>query len=175
MEKPLTMDKLEELLSNSQLKAQFFNLGYGVFHMYTKAYQKYGNFHDSTDPTGKRYGDFKEADEDFRYLNGKNGGKALLKYWFDTNKDYINKKLFGMYYPRVKYLEDRLINNKFLQEFIYNELLVEFFANLSSDGLLSKYDFNEFKDGREKILSAYMEALESVYKLYIRSALPYKA
>lgn len=168
MESPLTMKKLEALLSNSQIKAQFFSLGYGIFRVYSKAYNEYGNFYDPTDPSGKRYNDFKEADEDVRYINGKNGGKALLKYWFEMNKDYVNKERFGRFYYRVKYLEKMLIDNKLLQDFVYNELVTEFLANLSSDENLSKYNFNG-ESG--KILAAYIEALESVYKLYIEKAL----
>ncbi|MCL4396856.1 hypothetical protein M1494_00730 [Candidatus Parvarchaeota archaeon] len=171
MEKPLTMKKLEALLSNSQIKAQFFNLGYGVFRAYSKAYKEYGNFYDPSDPSGKRYNDFKEADEDVRYINNKNGGKALLRYWFETNKDYVDRKLLGRFYNRVKYLEGMLVDNKLLQEFVYSELVVEFLANLSSEESFKNYSFKDFNDGRERILPAYIEALESVYKLYIQKSL----
>ncbi len=171
MEKPLTMKKLEALLSNSQIKAQFFSLGYGIFMIYSKAYREYGNFYDYTDTSGKRYNDFKEADDDARYINAKNGGKALLRYWLESNKDYINRELFGRFYNRVNYLEGMLIENKLLQEFVYSELVVEFLANLSPDKNFKKYNFKRFKDGREKILPAYIEALESVYRLYIQKVL----
>lgn len=171
MENPLTMKKLEAILSNSQIKAQFFNLGYGIFKVYSKAYQDYGNFYDPSDKSGKRYNDFKEADEDARYINEKNGGKALLRYWFENNRDYVDRKLFGKFYNRVKYLEKMLVDNKLLEDFVYSELVVEFIANLASNESFKEYGFNDFKDGRERILPAYIKALEAVYKLYIQKAL----
>ncbi|MGC8533684.1 MAG: hypothetical protein ACP5MV_03615 [Candidatus Parvarchaeum sp.] len=171
MENPLTMKKLEAILSNSQIKAQFFSLGYGVFRVYSKAYQDYGNFYDPTDESGKRYNDFKEADEDARYINKRNGGKALLRYWFESNKDYVDRRLFGKFYNRVKYLEKMLVDNKLLEDFVYSELVVEFLANLTSKESFKEYSFNDFNDERKKILPAYIKALESVYKLYIQKAL----
>ena len=64
-----------------------------------------------------------------------------------------------------------LVDNKLLQEFVYSELVVEFIANLASDERFKEYGFDQFNDGREKILPAYIKALESVYKLYIQKAL----
>lgn len=171
MEEPLNMEKLEELLSNSQIKTQFFGLGYGIFNVYLRAYKNYGNFYDPLDPTGKRYGDFREADDDIRYINGKNGGRALLRYWFDMNRDYVDKRLFGNHYKKVKHLESMLIDNRLLQDFVYNELVVEFLANVNSDGISVKYDFGGSTDGKSRLLSSYVEALESVYRLYIQKAL----
>ncbi len=174
MEKPLTMKKLEELLSGSQITAQFYNLGYGLFNVYLKIYQRYGEFDDPTDSSGKRFNDFKEAMEDIKYIKRRNGGRALLDYWFLLKKDYVNERLFDKYKDRVKYLEGRLIDNRLMSEFVYNELIVKFleFVDLSyNDELVTKYNFDRYPDGRKIIFPAYLEALESVYKLYIQKAL----
>jgi hypothetical protein len=171
MEKQLTMKGLEALLSNSQIKAQFFNFGYGVLRLYLKAYQEYGNFYDYTDSSKKRYNDFKEVEEDIKYINGRKEGKELLEYWFESNKDYINRKIFGKFYHRVKYLEEILIDNKLLQDLVSKELVVEFIANIS----LNKYSNNsvvkDLNNEKENVLTSYIEALESVYRLYIQKAL----
>ena len=168
---PLTMTVLEEILSNSQVKAQFFSLGYGIFNMYKRAYDHYGAFQDPTDTTKNRYNDFKEADEDIKYIRRKNGGKALLKYWFNTNRECVDKMLFGDYYKKVRQLEKMLIDNPMLKEFVYNELIVEFLSNISNDALVTKYSFDDLDSERARIMSGYIMALESVYHLYIQKTI----
>ena len=170
MEEPLTMKKLEELLADSQIKAQFYNFGWGLFSIYFSTYKKYGNFNDPTDGTGRRFDDFKEVAEDIDYINSRNGGRALLERWFSDNKGYLNRKLFGRHAERVNYLEKRLIENRFLRDFVLNELTAEFlgFVAIGSDGeLYTKYGFDTYKDERSVIFPAYLEALEAVYRLYI--------
>lgn len=173
MEEPFTMNRLEDLLSASQIKTQFFNFGFGLFNVYLRAYKKYGDFNDPTDSTGKRYSDFTEVQEDIEYINERNGGKSLLRYWLETNKRYVGKNLFGKYHKRVNYLEKALIENRGISDFVYTELITEFLSliSLSGEQLISKYDFASFKDERRLVFPAYIEALESVYRLYIQDAL----
>lgn len=170
---PLTMDKLEEILSASQIKAQFFEFGYGIFNVYMTGYRKYGDFHDPYDSEERRYMDFMEAYEDMVYIQHRNGGKALLKRWFSLNRNYIGKRLFGSKYKRVKLLEKMLIDNVMLKDFVYNELTTEFFNYLKVSGeALNKGSVNIFTDkNKERVLWAYKQALESVYRLYIQKSI----
>lgn len=173
MKESFTEDKLEELLSDSQIKAQFFNFGRGLFTVYLKTYEKYGDFNDPTDSTERRYSDFMEVREDMRYITGRTGGESLLNGWFEGNKEYVGKMLFGKHYDRVAYLERILIENKKINEFVYSELITEFlrFVSAPNERAALKYDFSGFIDARAVIFPAYIEALESVYRLYIQDAL----
>ena len=163
---PMTMDKLEEILSDSQIKAKFFEFGYGIFTVYRYAYKKFGKFEDPYDNDFKRYGAFAEAEDDIKYIESKNGGKSLLKKWFDDNREYIDRRIFGRYYYSIRNIEKMLIDNRIISDFVYNELTANFlnFLFVSSES-------NGRKDYKENIVMAYKKALESVYRLYIQKAL----
>lgn len=170
LQEPLTMKGLEAILANSQVKAQFFSLGYGIFNMYRRAYTRYGAFIDPTDTAKTRYENFKEADEDIKYLRKKNGGKALLKYWFNVNRECVDKRIFGKHYKTVKQLEKMLIDNPLIKDFAYRELAVVFLSNLSQGAIITKYSFDHLDEGIARIATSYIMALESVYKLYVNKA-----
>ena len=90
----------------------------------------------------------------------------MLKKWFDDNREYIDRRIFGRYYYSIRNIEKMLIDNRIISDFVYNELTANFlnFLFVSSES-------NGRKDYKENIVMAYKKALESVYRLYIQKAL----
>lgn len=163
-EKPLTKDKLEEILSSSQINTLFFDLGYGIFSIYPKAYSTFGKFFDPTDIKGTRYSNFQEAAEDTKYILGRIGGQKLLRRWFKENRDYVGKRIFGDDYTKIRLMEDTIINNKMINEFASKDLMAYFLSFVSAEHD-DKYGSNSRVVGK-RIFSAYRMALERTYKIY---------
>jgi len=167
MGEPLTKEKLEDVLSGSEIKSRFFELGYGLFNVYLNAYEKYGKLSYPYDPDDKLYGDFMEVKEDIDYIQRMNGGKAMLNYWFSENRDYLGKRIFGKKYDRVRAMEKMLIDNPMLKDFVYNELVSQYLSFFKD---ISEKD-NTIDKGNRTAFKAYEKALNYVYDLYIRKAI----
>ncbi len=157
----MTEYRLEAILSNSQVKSQFFELGYGIFNLYRNVYEKYGEIlypHDDE----RRYQNFMEAEEDINYIERKNGGKSLLNQWFESNRDYIGSRLFGKNYEKVKQLERTLLDNKAINSLVSEDLSSEFLKFMA----IGESDNKSVKEEKNNLIRAYKQALESIYRLY---------
>ncbi len=177
-------NRLEDILSSSEIKSQFYSMGYGLFTLYSFLYTKFGYVEDTTGESRDRFNRFKEAGEDVIEINRIYGGAAVLRYWLDSNADDINKRVYGDKAWKVNQMERKTIRNPMIKNLVYTDLAFEFMKTLIN---LSKKKYTDTREdvvvkrtgvtlghvynkntarGLDLLKEAYFTALNHIHNLY---------
>ncbi len=177
-------EKLEKILSSSEIKNQFYTLGYGLYNIYDYIYNRFGYFQDFTEDSDRRFQDFKEALEDKAEIINSYSGAVMLRYWMDMNADSINERLYGDRAELINRMERKTIRNPLMMDFTRIELAIKFMETLvkygdggheeitddvqlkNNERIVGHVYDKKSPKGIDLLKDVYYEALKRTYTMY---------